>query len=179
MKKTLVFFLGVMCLLLLGACGPSAEVVAGAVSGTLVALPTQTAFPTYTPFATYTPYPTYTPAPTQTAVIKIVTPTATSTPEYTPTITQTPTTTPTITPTVDQLKTDKGPGFYLVGTDIAPGVWRSMGSSDSCYWEIDTATGDIINNHFGMAGGTMYIPTSAFQVQLDPECGRWTFLNNP
>jgi len=185
MKSLYIFGISLIVLALLGACGPSAGVVAGAVNETLIAMPTQTAFPTYTPNPTYTqiatntPYPTFTPAPTQTARVIIITPTETYTPEFTPTITQTPTNTPTITPTQDKLKTDKGSGFYLVGIDIAPGVWRSNGTADDCYWEVSSTTGDIIDNHFGMSGGTMYIPISAFQVELDPECGSWTFLSNP
>jgi hypothetical protein len=69
----------------------------------------------------------------------------------------------------------RGDGFYLVNLEIAPGLWRSQGTQDDCYWEIDTRTGDIINNHFGMAGGTMYIPESAFQVRLE-DCGTWVYL---
>jgi hypothetical protein len=54
-------------------------------------------------------------------------------------------------------------------------VWRSDGTNDDCYWEITEADGDIIDNHFGMAGGTASIPASAFQVQFD-DCGTWTFI---
>lgn len=138
-----------------------------------------------------------TPLPTQTPWVQIEvitatlppTPEATATatitpgPSLTPTITLTPTktlpptNTPTKKPTTDVTKLDKKPGFYLVGKEIAPGVWRSSGDLDDCYWEITTKTGDIIDNHFGMAGGTMYIPQSAFQVRLDKECGDWTWLS--
>ena len=132
----------------------------------------------------------WTPAPTQTSlppivvtviVTKVVIPTFTSTPLYTPTITQTPTVTqtstktPTITPTDNPLTMIHYDGFYLVGIVIAPGLWRSQGSDNGCYWEIDTRTGDIINNHFGMAGGTMYISTTAFQVSMK-DCGNWIYL---
>ncbi len=74
------------------------------------------------------------------------------------------------------LTATKAPGIYLVGIDIAPGVWRSQGSGDKCYWEITTKTGTTIENHMGMAGGTMYIPKKAFQVMLERECGDWEFL---
>jgi hypothetical protein len=141
-------------------------------------IPTQTPYNTLTPYATYTVYPTLTPLPTYTPKIIIVTVTPTHTPIYTPTITPTFTVTPTQTSTVDPTKTDKGPGFYLVGEEIAPGVWRSLGESDSCYWAITTKTDSIINNHFGMAGGTMYIPSSGFQVELNQACGRWTYLGD-
>ena len=70
---------------------------------------------------------------------------------------------------------DKYDGFYLVNVDIAPGIWQSLGTQDDCYWEISTKTGDIIDNHFGMAGGTMYIAASAYQVMME-DCGTWTYL---
>ncbi|PKO00659.1 MAG: hypothetical protein CVU43_14030 [Chloroflexi bacterium HGW-Chloroflexi-5] len=104
--------------------------------------------------------------------------TTTPTPVYTPTITETPTITPTETPTLDPLKIPRGNGMFLVNVDIAPGVWRSDGKNDDCYWKVSTSTGDIIKNFFGMAGGTIYIPESAFEVELQ-DCGTWTFLQNP
>jgi hypothetical protein len=132
---------------------------------------------TNTPYPTYTLYPTLTPNPTYTPDIIIVTATYTSTPEYTPTITLTPTDTATASNTPDFTKSDKTNGFYLVGSEMAPGIWRSNGTQDYCYWEITTSTGDIINNHFGMAGGTMYVPSSGFQVMLE-DCGTWTYIGN-
>jgi hypothetical protein len=162
--------------LLLVACQPTPEQLIGPLNETLAAIPTQTAYPTYTPINTFTPYPTYTIVPTYTPKIKIVTPTFTSTPLFTPTITETPTITPSKTNTPDPLTKDKGPGYYLVGTEIAPGVWRSLGTANGCYWSTNSKTGDIISNHFGMAGGTMYIPGSAFEVRLEAECGTWTYL---
>jgi hypothetical protein len=154
--------------------------------------PTYTPFPINTPFPTYTAFPTYTPQPTiavEVTKIVMVTPTYTPTPLYTPTITSTPTNTftPTKTPNATQtaealqlakLREDKGNGFYLVNIDIAPGVWRSTGSRDDCYWEITSSNGDIINNHFGMAGGTAYISPTAFHVQFQ-DCGTWIFLSPP
>jgi len=170
--KKIVF---VLCLLLV-ACQPTPEQLLKPLNETLAAIPTQTAYPTYTMINTYTPYPTYTIVPTYTPRIKIVTSTSTSTPLFTPTITETPTITPTKTNTPDPLTKDKAPGYYLVGTEIASGVWRSLGSADACYWSVNSKTGDIISNHFGMAGGTMYIPSSAFEVRLEAECGMWTYI---
>lgn len=80
------------------------------------------------------------------------------------------------TPTPDPLHSRKNDGFFLVGVDIAPGIWRSNGTGNDCYWEITTKTGDTISNHYGMSGGTMYIPTTAFQVRLE-RCGDWIFLS--
>jgi hypothetical protein len=118
-----------------------------------------------------------TPKSTSTPIIP-PTATKTPTPAFTPTITTTPTITPTMTATLDPLKKAKGSGMYLVNVDIAPGVWRSDGKNDNCYWKVSSATGGIIRNFFGMAGGTIYIPESGFQVELDG-CGTWTFLQNP
>lgn len=118
-----------------------------------------------------------------------VTVTSTPTPLFTPTITPTPSETPLPTGTPDAAATAtaikaimltslRGNGFYLVNVDIAPGVWRSNGSGDDCYWETSTATGDIIDNHFGAAGGSAYISPNAFQVEF-ARCGSWEYLGPP
>lgn len=127
--------------------------------------------------------------PTQTLHIIVVTATSSPTPRFTSTITPTPSETPlpSSTPNATQtakaqaeahLTQSRGSGFYLVGVDIAPGVWRSQGSQDDCYWSVTRKNGDIIDNHFGMAGGTAYISASAFQVEFD-DCGTWEFLSPP
>jgi len=147
--------------------GPAAaitQIVITQVNGSPVKV---TPYPTYTFYPTYTPYPTYTQPAMPEPVIIVVTETPTSTPEFSPTPPG---------PTVDVLFADKAPGFYLVGVDIGPGSWRSNGSGDNCYWNITTKTGETIKNHFGMAGGTMYIAAEAYQVQMDSECGTWTYL---
>jgi len=117
-----------------------------------------------------------------TRVVEVpVTITPTKTPEYTstitliPTRTQVPTRTQIPTATLSPLKKPKSDGFYLVGVDIAPGVWRSTPGHDGCYWETSTKTGSIINNHFGMSGGTCYIPSSAYMVMF-ADCGQWEYL---
>jgi hypothetical protein len=153
------------------ACSPSQQVIQTAMAETQAAW---TQVPTQTAFSTYTTYPTYTLQSTI-FITKVVTPPFTPTPIYTPTITPTPNNTQTTTPTTNPLTLSRGDGFYLVGIDIAPGIWRSQGNGDGCYWSITTRTDDIINNHFGMAGGTMYIPATAFQVQLQ-DCGDWAYL---
>ena len=170
------------------AATPDPSVIQAAVVLTQAALPTASPYPTYTPPATFTPLPalptltpysTYTPAPTQTPLVIIVTATSSPTPLYTSTITQTPTKTlvPSFTPS--PLQKDKGTGLYLVNIDIAPGIWRNNGTGSQCYWKRSTRTGDIISNHFGLAGGTMYIATSDFQVELGQFCGRWTYIGQP
>jgi hypothetical protein len=180
------FILLAAIVILLAACAPTAAQIQPLVAQTLTAFPTATAYPTLTSNPTYTPFPTLTAYPTQTAYPThtpaatytpwIVTVTFTATPQFTSTITLTPTKTETLTPTLDPLKADKEDGFYLVGVDIAPGVWRSQSGFDKCYWEVSTQTGDIISNDFGMSGGTMYVPASGYQVELK-NCGTWTYLS--
>ena len=190
-NKNVTFILGFLLAILLSSCQMDIdryeETIIARIEETVLAfteVPTNTPYSTFTPFPTYTPYPTLTNFPTQTPQIIVVTATFTHTPEFSPTVTDTPTITPsptptsTITPTPDQTKLDKSPGFYLVGSEISPGVWRSLGTGDSCYWAITTRTGSIINNHFGMAGGTMFIPSTAFEVELTQDCGRWTYLDD-
>ena len=179
----------VLAVLILVGCGPSPEAIQSAIGATQAQwtpVPTQTPYLTYTPAATYTPYPTYTPPPTiaiEVTRIVIVTPTATETPLYTPTVTPTPTKTPNAAKTataqaIARLIAPKGDGFYLVNVDIAPGVWLSKGTQDNCYWARTRKNGDIIDNHLGLAGGTMYIAATDFQVQMQ-DCGRWTYIGPP
>ena len=176
--------------LALTACAPSEVAIMAAISQT------QANWTMVPPLPTLTPRPTYTPAPTIAIQVIVevtrlveITQTYTPTPLYTPTITPTPTETPlpTVTPNAEQtatakalqkLRSPKGDGFYLVNEDIAPGVWRSNGDSSSCYWSVTRADGDIIDNHFGMAGGTAFISASAFQVEFNG-CGRWEFISAP
>jgi hypothetical protein len=120
--------------------------------------------------ATVIPSPTYTFGPTNTPV-----PTKTPIPTIDPQIK-----TATAQAALDlALKKDHGPGLYLVGVDIAPGVWRSTPGLDGCYWSRTTITGDIIDNYYGLSGGTIYINPSDFQVEINEECGTWTWLSAP
>ena len=144
-----------------------------------IAAPAIAAAPTYTRYPTYTPLPTYTQAPTYTPTTQAA-PTDKPVPTLTPIvmITAIPSEPPSLTS--DPLYQVKRPGIYLVHVDIAPGVWRSEPSStDRCYWKITDRTGDIIENHLGQSGGTMYVPANAFQVELRPDCGNWTYLGPP
>lgn len=54
----------ILVALMLSACSPTPEQLAGPVQSTLAAMSTATPYPTYTPNATNTPYPTATPQPT-------------------------------------------------------------------------------------------------------------------
>lgn len=165
MKKVVLL---IILVITFTACAPSQETIEKAVSETLQAIPTFTFQPTYT-----IP-PSQTPKIVIETKIVMVTVTPTPTPEFTPTPSQTPTITNTPEP---ENKKNRQAGFYLIPSEMSPGVWRSSNKdTNSCYWSITTATGDIIDNHFGMGGGTMYIPQSAYQVQLEPECGFWEFI---
>jgi len=73
------------------------------------------------------------------------------------------------------LTEDKDNGFYLIGVDIAPGVWRSTGTGDECYWGVTTRTGEYIHGGYGMSGGTAYLPATGFQVEFK-DCGIWVYL---
>ena len=56
---------------------------------------------------------------------------------------------------------------------MAPGLWFSDGTADDCYWEITpTGSSDIIDNHFGSAGGSVTL--SAGQQFDTEDCGSWT-----
>jgi hypothetical protein len=108
---------------------------------------------------------------------------------YTPPISGTPTRTgpPTKTPdfaaisTAQQLanlRSDKLDGNYLVGVDIAPGVWRNDSNGNDCYWSRLTRTGEIIDNYIGAGKGTAYIAPTDFAFYSE-RCGTWTYLSAP
>lgn len=70
----------------------------------------------------------------------------------------------------------KGDGLWTVGVEIAPGRWRSTGTADDCYWKRspDGNPDDIIDNHFGNAGGTVTIREGE-EFETD-DCGTWEFV---
>lgn len=76
-----------------------------------------------------------------------------------------------------ELEKPKENGFYLVGIDIAAGHWESTGTNDDCYWARTDVEGETIANHFGLAGGTMTILETDFQVELN-DCGTWVYVEN-
>jgi len=69
----------------------------------------------------------------------------------------------------------KSDGFYTVGIEIAPGQWRSTGTGSGCYWARLNAFQDIIDNHFGNAGGTVTVSSGDYEVYFDG-CGTWEFV---
>lgn len=55
-------------------------------------------------------------------------------------------------------------GSYLIGTDIQPGTWQSIGERvNDCYWQLSDAQGEIIDNNFISVAPkfTIEIPESA------------------
>jgi hypothetical protein len=98
---------------------------------------------------------------------------------------QTVTAPPALPPTSlapSSLATSLGTGKFVVGTDIAPGTYRTTGRSGhlDCYWERlkDTSGGgeSIIANNFVRGPATVTIDTSdgAFQTRW---CNNWTKVN--
>ncbi len=69
----------------------------------------------------------------------------------------------------------KEDGFYTVGVEIAPGKWESTGDGDSCYWQRLDDKQETIANHFGLAGGTVTILESDYEVHLE-DCGTWNYV---
>lgn len=170
---------------------------------TYTAQPTNTAYPTYTiaptktaeptatrssvrrgtVTATVTPLPTYTPFPTMTAY-----PTYTVLPSLTPNATYTAQPTPepqviwqivTATNDPDVLKADKKDGFYLVGVDIAPGIWTIQpdASYTKCYWKLTDRRNQIIRNYLGTAGGSIFIDDTMLQLEIQ-NCGTLEFVQS-
>jgi len=82
----------------------------------------------------------------------------------------------TVAPIATQsLVSPKGDGFYTVGDEIAPGRWESTGSDDRCYWERLDEYQDILDNHFGQAGGTVTILSTDHEVHFK-NCGTWEYM---
>lgn len=159
MKNTRVLFLVlILPFLLIGCSQPKVEVLP-----TYTPYPTMAALPTYTPYPTLEPLPTYTPYPTP--VVPTEVPTATV-----PAITNTPF--PTVNP---NLTSDKAAGVWLVGTEVAVGLWRAVGGD--CY----SVTYDKVGEQMDMASGPnsiINLPSSAFSVQFVSYPGNctWTYL---
>lgn len=134
-----------------------------------------TVTPTHTPVNSPTPShtPTITPTPTNTA---------TPTPSHTPTLTPTPTATPDLGATATMeaygaLAAPKRDGFHTVGVEILAGKWRSSGTGDGCYWARLDANQNLLDNHFGYAGGTVNIRPTDFEVEFT-DCGTWTYVES-
>jgi|GEM_PF-1889308 len=80
---------------------------------------------------------------------------------------------------IDPMKWPKEDGLYKVNQDIAPGPWYSSYSmtDDGCYWARINSSGNIINNHFGVAGITVYVSQTDAVVQFDG-CGTMYYIGD-
>jgi hypothetical protein len=101
----------------------------------------------------------------------------------TETFTLTATLAPSMTPipTIDQTKADKRDGSYMVGTEIAAGIWRSSGGlpSEECWLTIKTLSGDLKAITGELPGATIRIPASQYIVYIGGGSGNqctWSFL---
>lgn len=79
---------------------------------------------------------------------------------------------------ITRSKTRFGPGVFIVGTDIAPGTYRSNGRGD-CYWaRLRAFTGDlgalIANNN--TSGPTIVTISAGDRGFESTRCGTWTRL---
>lgn len=128
-----------------------------------------TVTPTPTPKNSPTPSntPTITPTPSKTS-----TPTRTWTPTATPNLAQTAT-----IEAFGVLASPKSDGIYLVGAEIVAGKWHSKGTGDGCYWARRDANQETLANNFGLAGGTMTIRPTDYEVELNG-CGEWEYVEN-
>jgi hypothetical protein len=115
-------------------------------------------------------------------VTRIVIVTATySGPTDTPTITATHSPSPTPKPTIDKTKADKTDGSYMVGSEIAPGIWRSRGgeADEECWITVKTYGGDLKAIAGDLPGGTIRIPSGEYIVYIGGGSGNkctWSLL---
>lgn len=71
----------------------------------------------------------------------------------------------------------KKDGFYIVGLDIAPGLWKSDGKRTGCYWSRTSLGMEILDNDFGYGGGTVMLRAGDFEFYTRG-CGTWTPLDS-
>ena len=64
----------------------------------------------------------------------------------------------------------KDDGFYLIGVEIAPGVWETENGRDSCYWALLDDNQETLKNHFGPSGGTINLTENNYELEIK-NCG--------
>jgi hypothetical protein len=76
---------------------------------------------------------------------------------------------------------DLDDGVYVVGEEIAPGAWRSEGSTGSCYWarlsNFSRELDGIITNSFGGTGDVVQIAHEDAGFESS-NCGPWVRLGD-
>jgi hypothetical protein len=74
-----------------------------------------------------------------------------------------------------------GAGTYQIGTEVAAGLWRNSGSTDSCYWERLSGFGgtldDVILNDFTDSIATAWIDPGDLAFSC-ARCGTWTRIGS-
>ena len=82
-----------------------------------------------------------------------------------------------LTPRTPSPTSPFGGGAYLVGSEVATGLWRNSDSSGGCYWERRSGFGgtfdDIITNSFSFSVQTVAISGSDVGFYSE-DCGTWT-----
>jgi hypothetical protein len=140
--------------------------------------PSMTPTRTLTRTPSQTPSPPFTTTPSLTPTSDPRTPSLRASLTLTMTRTNTPTLTSTLTATDDPLKLPHYDGYYLVGIEIAPGIWRNDSTDLHCTWQTTSRSGAIIFEYFGNGGGTADINPTSFAFE-SRRCGTWTFQSNP
>lgn len=74
----------------------------------------------------------------------------------------------------EEMKSSKGPGDYLVGVHIYPGIWRVNGSKH-CEWTVFDITSDSIQHKTG-SSGTINLRPPAYWVRISKDCFGVIFL---
>ncbi len=77
---------------------------------------------------------------------------------------------------IEQQVAPKGDGHYIVGVDMAPGLWLNDGKSSKCYWERANSTQDINDNYRGFGGGVVMLRPTDFEFYTSG-CGTWKMLD--
>lgn len=77
---------------------------------------------------------------------------------------------------IEQQVAPKVDGHYMVGIDMAPGLWWNDGKSSKCYWERANSTQDINDNYRGFGGGAVLLRPTDFEFYASG-CGTWTMLD--
>lgn len=72
-------------------------------------------------------------------------------------------------------------GVYLVGVDIAAGVWRAIPPAPQlqrdrfCYWARRKYDGIVLGSHYGPEASEILIRPQDFEVEFDG-CGVWVYM---
>ena len=73
-----------------------------------------------------------------------------------------------------------GGGHFVVGTEVAAGIWRNSDSSGGCYWArlqgFSGQLADVISNEFTFDIQTVSISATDVGFYASSDCGTWAFL---